>query len=676
MEGDGNCNRIDDGGSNGNNANANGNGNGNDEGMIASKCAAGGSDAGAPRGIVVGIEIHQQLDTACKLFCGCPTRLREDAPHYSIVRRLKPTASELGDVDRAAVFEAFRRRSFTYQGYRDTVCLVELDEEPPHRMNDDALGVALAVAALANMTPVDEVHVMRKLVIDGSNTTGFQRTAKVAYGGWVMDGGGRISVQSLCLEEDAARKVTEGAGGITYRLDRLGIPLVEITTGPDIRSGEQAARVALSLGRLLKSTGKMKRGLGAIRQDLNISIEGGARVEVKGVQELGLISAVVEIEARRQAGLLEIRSELRRRGAPESRPEIKDLTAAFEGTASKVLRRALDASGRVCGIRLERFAGLLKRELQPGRRFGTELSDRAKASSGVGGIFHSDELPAYGITAEEVSRAMSALECKDGDAMVMVAASPEACVAALNAVADRALEAMRGVPAEVRAAAEDGTTRFMRPMPGSARMYPETDVPSMVVTKERFSDVREALPEALDAKEEHFVREYGLSRDLAALIADSPYTAAFESLVKSDGLSPSFVAGTFEYTFPMLRREGVDVDSFGEAQVRGVLLKVSGGEVAKEAVPDVFRWLASNRGATADDAVRALSLGSVGEGAIRAAVVEAVERNIDLVRRDGERAMSPIMGDLMKLFRGRVDGKLLAGILREEMERRSRQPPR
>ncbi len=643
---------------------------GSDGKGVEAKVNEGAKGASPPGGIKVGIEIHQQLDTACKLFCGCPTKLRDDAPHYFVTRRLKPTSSELGDMDRAAVFEAFRRRSFTYQGYRDTVCLVELDEEPPHGLNAESVNIALTVAALANMVPVDEVHVMRKLVIDGSNTTGFQRTAKVAYDGWIMDGSDRIPVQSICLEEDAARKVSEDAGGITYRLDRLGIPLVEITTGPDICSGEQAARVALALGRLLKATGKMKRGLGAIRQDLNVSIAGGTRVEVKGVQELGLISAVVEIEARRQLGLLELKSELRSRNATERRPEIHDLTTIFEGTTSKVLRRALDASGKVYGIRLETFAGLLKKELQPGRRFGTELSDRAKVSSGVGGIFHSDELPAYGITVDEVSRANSALACHDGDAMVLVAASATACVAALNAVIDRSLEAMRGVPAEVRAAGEDGTTRFMRPMPGSARMYPETDVPSIVVSRERFQAIRDEMPEPLDAKEVRFVKEYGLSRDLASLIVDSPYTAAFESMVKSDGLSPSFVAGTFEYTFPMLRREGVDVDSFAEAQVRDVLMKVSRGEVAKEAVPDVFRWLASNRGATAVRALKALSLGSVGCDTIKVAVREAVDKNIDLVRRDGERALSPIMGDLMKAFRGKVDGKLLSSVLKEEISRR------
>lgn len=622
-------------------------------------------------GIKVGIEIHQQLDTASKLFCGCPTRLRDEEPDYSVTRKLKPTSSELGDMDRAAIFEAFRRKSFTYQGYRDTVCLVELDEEPPHDLNAEAVGIALTVAALANMTPVDEVHVMRKLVIDGSNTTGFQRTAKVAYDGWIMDGGDRISVQSLCLEEDAARKASESASGITYRLDRLGIPLVEITTGPDIRSGEQAARVALALGRLLKATGKMKRGLGTIRQDLNVSIEGGTRIEVKGVQELGLISTVVDIEAKRQAGLLEVKSELKRRNAPEKRPDIRDLTPVFEKTSSKVLRKALDSSGKVMGIRLEGFAGLMKKELQPGRRFGTELSDRAKVSAGVGGIFHSDELPNYGITAEEVSSAKSALGCQGDDAMVMVAASATACSAALNAAIDRCLEAMNGVPAEVRAANEDGTTRFMRPMPGSARMYPETDVPSIVVTKEHFSAIREAKPEPLEAKEGRFVEEYGLSRDLAALIIDSPYTAAFESMVKSDGLSPSFVAGTFEYTFKMLRREGVDVESFSEAQVREVLVKVNKGEVAKEAVPDVFRWLAANKGRAAGDALKALSLGSVGEEAIRAAVSEAVGKNMDLVKRDGDRAISPIMGDLMKAFRGKVDGKLLFRLLKEEISRRS-----
>jgi glutamyl-tRNA(Gln) amidotransferase subunit E len=625
-------------------------------------------------GVKVGIEIHQQLDTREKLFCGCRTVLREEVPDYSVRRRLKATASEMGHVDRAAIFEFGRGRSFAYQGYRDTTCLVELDEEPPHDLNGEAVDVSLNVAQLLNMRVVEEIHVMRKIVIDGSNTTGFQRTAKVAFGGWLMDGKERIGIQSLCLEEDAARKITEDAGETTYRLDRLGIPLVEIATGPDIRSGEQAGRVALAMGRLLQATGRIKRGLGTIRQDLNVSVEGGTRVEIKGVQELSTIARVVENEASRQRSLLGIRDELARRGITAVGGVAADVTDLFSGTASKVLRRTLDAGGRVKAIRLPGFGGLLKRELQPGRRLGTELSDRAKVQAGVGGIFHTDELPAYGIIEEDVSRLAERLSSGGGDCIVFVAAEPAVADMALAAVVERASMATRGVPAEVRATNADGTTRFMRPMPGSARMYPETDVPSIVVSGEMIDGVRERLPELLDAKTERYMRDYGLSGDLAALIVESPHSGTFETLVREDGLSPSFVAATFEYTFKMLRREGFDVEGLDPGRTREVLLRVHRGELGKEAMPDVLRWLTSNRGSV-EDAVNALALGKIEDEGVSKAVEELVERNIGLVRSQGERALSPLMGDLMKSFKGKVDGKVLHEMLKAEISKRKEGAP-
>jgi len=618
-----------------------------------------------PRGLRVGIEIHQQLDTREKLFCGCPTTLREEEPDYTLTRMLKPTYSEMGSMDKAALFEWSKRMTFRYQGYRDTVCLVELDEEPPHNLNPEAISIALTVAALLKMTPADEIHVMRKLVIDGSNTTGFQRTAKVAFGGWIMDGDQRIGISSLCIEEDAARKI-EGDGA-TYRLDRLGIPLIEITTAPDMRSGGQAERVALSIGRVLKATGRMKRGLGTIRQDLNISIEGGARVEVKGVQELGLISEVVRLEAARQSALLRIRDELGRRKVRQAGPpqDITDIAPA----GSKVVRKAVESGGRVMAAVLPGFSGILGTELQPGRRFGTELSDRAKAAGGVGGIFHTDELPAYGITGEDVRRMRERLEADAGDCIIFVAAAAEKAERAVTAAVERAYEALRGVPSEVRAANPDGTTRFMRPMPGSARMYPETDVPSIVVDSALLREVSSNLPELLDAKADRYSKEYGLSRDLASLIAESPYASAFERLVRDDGLPAPSVAATYEYTFKMLRREGVDVESLDEELIGEVLRRVFRGGAGKEAVPEVLRWLASNRGKSVDDAFGALSLGAVDSSVLQEKVAEVVGRNMELVLREGERAIKPLMGDLMEAYRGKVDGKVIFGMLRDEINR-------
>ena len=620
-------------------------------------------------GVKVGIEIHQQLDTKCKLFCGCPTTLRDDKPHFSVFRRLKATTSEMGSIDRAALFESEKGKSFIYQGYTDGTCLVELDEEPPHDTNGEAVNVALTVAMMLNMVPVDEIHMMRKIVIDGSNTGGFQRTAKIAYDGWLMDGGERIGIQSLCLEEDAARKVTEKSDVITYRLDRLGIPLVEIATAPDIHSGEQAERVAYSMGRVLKATSLIKRGLGTIRQDLNISVEGGTRVEVKGVQELGLISKVIDFEAARQRGLIAIKEELAARGASPIKAGFEEITELFSACCSKVIKRSLDQGGRVYALLLPHYGGLLKRELQPGRRFGTELSDRAKVFGGVGGIFHTDELPAYGLTEEDVKLLRQRMGAGEEDCVVFVAAEPCICTTALTAVAERASQALKGVPAEVRAANEDATTRFMRPMPGSARMYPETDVPSKVVDSSMLESVKSRLPEPLELKALRYVKEFGLSKDLSALIVDSPYSATFEKLVKEDGLNPSFVAGTFEYTFKMLRREGVDAESLGPAQTREALLRVQKGDVAKEALPDVFRWLVMNRDKGIDEAFSALKLGGVDLTLLKNEVADLVAKNIDLVRRDGERATSRLMGDLMKAYRGKIDGKILHDALQAEVSK-------
>ena len=267
--------------------------------------------------IKVGLEIHQMLDTRGKLFCECPTTLRHDKPHLVFKRWLRVAKSELGEIDPAALFEYEKGRIYHYEAYMDSVCLVEMDEEPPHSLNREALRIALTIALMLNCRVVDEVHVMRKIVIDGSNTTGFQRTALIGFDGYVEIGEKRIPILTICLEEDAARKISEDKEKVIYRLDRLGIPLIEIATGPVISSPKEAGLVARKIGQLLRMTGRVKRGLGTIRQDLNVSVKGGARVEIKGVQELELIPKIVELEVKRQVELLRIRDELRNRNIKE-----------------------------------------------------------------------------------------------------------------------------------------------------------------------------------------------------------------------------------------------------------------------------------------------------------------------------------------------------------------------
>ncbi len=253
-------------------------------------------------GMKSGLEIHQQLDTL-KLFCNCPSLLRKDEPDFKIKRKLHVVAGESGEVDVAAVYEASKDKEFIYEGYEST-CLVELDEEPPHEMNKEALKIAVHMALLLNCTIIPVAQIMRKTVIDGSNTSGFQRTVLIARDGWIETSQGKVGIDTICLEEDSARIVSKGEGQSVFRIDRLGIPLVEIATAADIKTPEQAKETALMIGELLR-TCKVKRGIGTIRQDINISIKGSNRVELKGFQDPKIMIKTVELELLRQKKIID-----------------------------------------------------------------------------------------------------------------------------------------------------------------------------------------------------------------------------------------------------------------------------------------------------------------------------------------------------------------------------------
>ncbi|HLC50137.1 MAG TPA: Glu-tRNA(Gln) amidotransferase subunit GatE [Candidatus Nanoarchaeia archaeon] len=250
-------------------------------------------------GFRCGLEIHQQLEGK-KLFCNCATLNSDKEADTKIERKLRAVAGETGVVDIAAEYEMTKNKKFFYQSNSCDTCLVEYDEEPPHMLNKTALETALKVSLLLNAAIVDEIQIMRKTVIDGSNVSGFQRTALVAMSGFVETSHGRIEIPTICLEEESAQKLDEGKDFVRYKLDRLGIPLLEIATSPDIKSPEEAKEVAAHIGMVLRSVENVKRGLGTIRQDVNVSIKDTGRVEIKGFQDLRSIPKVIEYEITRQ----------------------------------------------------------------------------------------------------------------------------------------------------------------------------------------------------------------------------------------------------------------------------------------------------------------------------------------------------------------------------------------
>jgi len=622
-------------------------------------------------GLKVGLEIHQQLDTKAKLFCRCKTEFFKGEPEITFLRRLRPTQSELGQIDPAAYFEFQKGVKILYEANHETSCLVEMDEEPPHPLNMEAVETALTVALMLNAKPVDEIHVMRKTVIDGSNTTGFQRTCVIALNGQIKIGEKTIPIQHVSLEEDAARKIGEEEDNtIRYRIDRLGIPLVEIATAPVINTPKEAGEVALAIGRILRATGKVKRGLGTIRQDLNISTAEGTLTEIKGVQELELLPLVVEYEVQRQLNLIEIAKELRSRGAKEEdmKEEFFDVTKFFEKTKCRVIRKALEKNHKVLAAKLPKFNGLLKRELLPNFRLGTEMADRARFWGRVGGIFHTDEMPAYGITREEIENLRKAVAANAEDVVVFVADTAENARDALKAVLERAKETLKGVPEETRAANPDGTTHYMRPKPGAARMYPETDIPPTQITKTLIEKTNAALPELPEQKLERLIKQYKLNQKLAKQIMNSEYSELFETITKESGVSPTTVAVFLTETLKALKRDGVEIEKVPENKIQEIFKQIGSGKLTKEALSDIFIQLSKNEEKSVEEAINTLGFKPLSQEELKNLVEKVIKENEKLIQERGETSFGALMGILMQSLRGKVDAAKLGKILKEKLE--------
>lgn len=613
-------------------------------------------------GLKVGLEIHRQLDTEHKLFCKCPAEPLETGREIEFTRWLREAQSELGEVDPAALFEAKKKKKIVYHGDDKSICLVEMDEEPPHDLNREAVEIALTASLLLNSNPVDEIHVMRKIVIDGSNTTGFQRTCIIALGGWIEVSGKNIPIQTICLEEDAAKIIDQKKGEVHYDLRRLGIPLIEVSTAPFIESPQEAYEVAYAIGRLLRATGKVKRGIGTIRQDLNISIRDGALIEIKGVQELELIPKVVELEVVRQLHLLRVKEELLKRGVTVeeiSTQPIIDVTDVFVDTRSKILKNKLSEGHKILALKLPKFGGLVGLEAAPGIRLGAEFAGRVRAWTEVEGLFHTDELPGYGITIEEVEKLRQKTNSSDIDTIVIVADEEEKAREALECVRERAIEALHGVPSETRAAKPDGTTVYMRPRPGAARMYPETDLPPYPVKPEYVNWLRENLPPSLDEVARKLEEKYKLSKHIVVELIDMEKVELFEKIVNETKLQPTVIASILTEHVKNLKREGARIEELRDEHFIEFFKLVSEGIVAKEAAYDVLKWFSENPSKNILEGLEALGLKSVSIDEVEEKIDQLIELNKEVVSKNPGKAISIIMGELMKEYRGKIDGAKL-----------------
>ncbi len=469
--------------------------------------------------IRAGLECHQQLDTT-KLFCNCPGILRQDKPDYEVERKLHLVAGETGEIDVAAGFEAVKNKKFIYQCYYDNNCLVELDECPPYEINEEALKIALQISLLLNCEIIPYTQIMRKTVIDGSNTSGFQRSVLIARNGWIETSGGKIGIQTLMLEEDAARIISQEKDKTIYRLDRLGIPLVEIATSPDIKSGKQAKEVALKLGDILRAC-KVKRGLGTIRQDVNLSVnvdgKQGERIEVKGVQEPDLIAKTIETETKRQEKLI-----------------------------------------------------------------------------------------------------------KQGKSV-----------------------------AEVRKAEESGETTFLRPLPGRARMYPETDLPLLHISREMINEAKNTLPK-LRSEIKDELRKHGLNEELIVVLVKENKIEDFIELIEVYN-KPDLIAKMLTIWISDIARK----------------LNKNREELEKKLTIDILETILQGIGKTIDEnevkeIMEEVARGKNVKDVLNREKIENLEEEIlKLVKEKPGLSVNAYMGLVMQKFKGKVNGKEVAEVLKK-----------
>ena len=678
-------------------------------------------------GFMCGIEIHQQLATG-KLHSRQPgilydytiDTIPESWPRAH--RRLRAAQGEGGVVDVAARFEARRNRSFTYVK-SPNAGLIELDEAPPLSHDEDAVEVALTVSAMMKMNPVAVMQAMRKTVVDGSNTSGFQRTTLIATGGAVETNSAPVGISLLTLEEDSARKLdtVSGSGGevVIYTLDRLGVPLIEIATEPDILSPIHAQETSKALGQLLRDTRRVRRGLGTIRQDLNVSIACGDRVEIKGCQDLDWIPKIIELEMARQLHFYRLANEMRAENGQSLLPpnrddddeateeevaklaeellpcDVTDITDVFSDCQSKMVAESLANGAKVLAVKLANFAGRIgSKQLDANGaqmpRLGRELASAAKLA-GVRGIFHSDELPAYGIEQAEVDATKSNLDLSESDAFVLCVAPKWQAELALESVINRARQSFHRTQQEVRnvvikkGAPEDGTTSAMRPLPGSARMYPETDIQVVPIEQEKWADITSNLPltqgerkaklalcdlsdnqvDALLGREADDDFHAGKDGDLMVGLAGLPDKAwgsllldrAQEEIAELTG-APSVdnvSLALLGFCLEMREAGGVTRDGLIPLAAR---MMTSGDWQAHQGSADAIRSALERRAGE-------LGVVPADSGAVEEVVARIIAERADFVAERGMGAMGPLMGIVLKELGGGADGKAVSDALKD-----------
>jgi glutamyl-tRNA(Gln) amidotransferase subunit E len=625
-------------------------------------------------GLRAGIEIHQELNTDSKLFCRCTPELTQEDPDFIIRRNFRPVLGEMGEFDKAMLVEYQKVLSIQYQGYDAYSCSYEIDETPPVEMDRRSLGSGIILCLMFHMSPIRELHVCRKNYLDGSVPCGFQRTTIFGLNGYIEIDNKKYGVNTLCVEEDAARKIEydEKNKIITYRLDRLGIPLVEIVTDPDMNTPEEFEKVAFNLGLLLRSSGFVKRGLGTIRQDINVSIRSGSRVEIKGVQKLDWIQPLIDNEIERQLNLVKIKEEMKKRGLKKSNFNIKpiELTEIFKQTKFNPLKNAIKNKQKVMGIKLPKMKDLLGIKVQNEKSFGKEIAEKLKSITGLKGLIHSDEdLKKYKITDKEVSAIEKKLKMDEKDLFIFLFGPKNKVLESLDVIINRIKMALEGVPQETRRAEEDFTTEFIRELHGGKRLYPDTDMHPIIISDKMIETASPKIPEYPWEIIDRIYKKYKIDKEFIIDLILSERLSIFEKILSNYNIDPKLVCISLLETLKALSRKNIPIEKIPDDQIKAVFAALNEKKIAKEAIEEIFETMALKPTMNIDQILKELDIKSISSDAVERIIDEVIAKNQQLIKEQGMRAFKPMMGDVMKVVRGKMDGKKVSDLLRIKIKK-------
>ena len=498
-------------------------------------------------GFMSGLEVHQQLATKEKLFCRCPAGIFQKPDQYDaeLLRHMRPTLSEMGEYDGTALMEFKTRKNIVYRIAHRTACTYEVDDTPPFPINPEALQYALEIALASKLKIVGEVHITRKQYLDGSIPTGFQRTAILGIDGEIQLCNKKVRLIQLSVEEDACREVSDIGHTRIYRTDRLGMPLIETVTYPEMVNPDEVEEACNYIRFLNRSTGRVRTGIGAGREDVNVSCTGGTRIEVKGVAHTKWIPEVTHVECFRQWALLAIREKLKARISKDNwKMSYTELDPKQFHFYFDPITDAIKGGAKVYAVNLPQFAGLLSHFTQPGHPFYSEFADRLKVIACLErpNMATSEDLEDV-VSRSVFEKAAKALNAGDNDAQIIFWANEDDVKTALETIEERALMAFDGVPQETRKALPDGTTIFERVLPGADRMYPDTDSAPIPLTNDYIENLRKNIPDAVSDRYAQMVA-WGVPEDCFKYIFTHNFFPLIKKITTELDLCPKYL-GTF-----------------------------------------------------------------------------------------------------------------------------------